>query len=59
MAFQIAIALAAGAWLGNWLDRSAQTPKPYFTALFTLLGLFAGLYLSLKDLIWGKNEKGK
>jgi F0F1-type ATP synthase assembly protein I len=51
MAFQLLATLGVGAFIGQQLDARLQTPKPYLTALFVLLGLFAGLYLILKDLI--------
>ncbi|MCB9283754.1 MAG: AtpZ/AtpI family protein [Lewinellaceae bacterium] len=51
MAFQLAATLAVGVFLGTRLDRYLHTNRPYFTALLALLFLFAGLYISLKDLI--------
>ncbi|MFZ2898196.1 MAG: AtpZ/AtpI family protein [Saprospiraceae bacterium] len=54
MAFQLAAVLAAGVWAGTRIDRYFQTERPYFTAVLALLSLFAGLYLSLKDLIFGR-----
>lgn len=55
MAFQLAAVLAVGVWAGTRIDRYFQTERPYFTAILALLSLLAGLYLSLKDLIFGKN----
>jgi F0F1-type ATP synthase assembly protein I len=54
MAFQLAAVLAVGVWAGTRIDLYFQTERPYFTAVLALLSLFAGLYLSLKDLIFGK-----
>jgi hypothetical protein len=54
MAFQLAIVLLIGTFAGNRLDQFFQTKRPYFTALLALLSLFAGLYVSLKDLLFGK-----
>jgi hypothetical protein len=54
MAFQLAAVLAAGVWAGTHIDLYFQTERPYFTAVLALLSLFAGLYLSLKDLIFGR-----
>ena len=59
MAFQLAATLAVGAFLGTRLDRYFQTNRPYFTALLALVFLFAGLYLSLKDLIFGEKPNKK
>lgn len=52
MAFQLLAALGFGALIGQQLDLRLQTEKPYLTALFVLLGFFAGLYLVLKDLLF-------
>ncbi|MBK6619737.1 MAG: AtpZ/AtpI family protein [Saprospirales bacterium] len=54
MAFQLAIVLIIGTYLGSRLDGYFQTRRPYFTALLALLSLFAGLYISLKDLLFTK-----
>jgi F0F1-type ATP synthase assembly protein I len=56
MAFQLAIVLAIGTFAGSRLDRYFQTERPYFTAILALLSLFAGFYLSLKDLLFGKDK---
>lgn len=56
MAFQLAAVLAVGIFIGSRLDRYFGTGKPYFTALLALLSLFAGLYLSLKDLLFRKKK---
>jgi len=56
MAFQLAIVLAIGTYAGHRLDQYLQTERPYFTALLALLSLFAGLYLSLKDLLFGEKS---
>ena len=50
MAFQLGITLAIGTFAGTKIDQRLQTERPYFTALFAILSLFAGLYLVLKDL---------
>jgi F0F1-type ATP synthase assembly protein I len=54
MAFQLAIVLVVGAFLGTRLDSYFQTTRPYFAAILVVLALFAGLYLSLKDLLFGE-----
>jgi len=51
MAFQIAIMLGIGAFIGQKLDGYFGLEKPLFTALFVLLFLVAALYLVLKDLL--------
>ena len=59
MAFQLAIVLGVGTFIGIRLDRYFQTDRPYFTVLLALLSLFAGFYLSLKDLLFGKKQNDK
>lgn len=54
MAFQLAFVLIVGAFAGTRLDNYFQTPRPYFAAILVVLALFAGLYLSLKDLLFGE-----
>ncbi|MCB0707683.1 MAG: AtpZ/AtpI family protein [Saprospiraceae bacterium] len=50
----MAATLMAGAFIGQKLDAYFQLDRPYLTALITLLALFAGFYLSLKDLLFKK-----
>ncbi|MCB0621304.1 MAG: AtpZ/AtpI family protein [Saprospiraceae bacterium] len=54
MAFQLAVSILIGVLAGKKLDAYFQTEHPYFTALLSILALFAGLYLSLKDLLFPK-----
>ena len=54
IAFTLAATIAVGAFIGGKLDARFQFEKPYLTALCTLIGLFAGFYLSLKDLLFKK-----
>ena len=46
----IMISIAIGLGLGYWLDSKLGT-KPWLAFVFTLLGLAAGLYESVKILI--------
>ena len=50
MALQLFVLLAAGAWLGQLLDKKLGTSQPYFTILLILL--FGGVffYRLIKDL---------
>jgi len=43
-------------WAGSKLDERAGTEKPVYTAIFTLLGVFAGLYITLKEFIRKKDD---
>ena len=47
---QMAITIGLFAWLGTFLDKKFQTDQPLWTAGLSLLGVFAGLYLMLKQL---------
>lgn len=50
MGIQMAAVIALFAWLGTFLDNKFETDKPLWTAGLSLLGVFAGLYLMLKQL---------
>jgi F0F1-type ATP synthase assembly protein I len=52
MAFQLAATIAIGAFLGKKLDGYFQTERPYFTALCSVVFLFAGFYVTLKDILF-------
>jgi len=51
MGFQMIIVILIFYWAGSRLDLRAETAKPVYTALFTIIGVFAGIYLALKDFI--------
>jgi len=50
MAFQIGGAVILGILLGTWMDKQFETSH-CFTALFSILGVFIGLYGVFKDLL--------
>lgn len=52
--FQMMIIIFGFVWLGQWADERYETEKKYFTAIGSLLGLAASLYLVLRQL---KNTK--
>ena len=54
LGFQIAGALAIGAFIGYELDKWLKTGKPYFTMLFSVIFLFVGMYAAFKDLLKNK-----
>ena len=43
-------------WAGSKLDERAGTEKPVYTAILTLLGVFAGIYIVLKEFIFRKDD---
>jgi ATP synthase protein I len=57
--FYVGISIAAGAWIGLWLDKKYDKPILIFVGLF--LGIFIagfGMYRMLIPLLGDKKEKG-
>ena len=46
---QMIILIGGGAWGGKLLDARMQNEKPYFTILFSLLGIGASLYFVIRE----------
>ncbi len=44
IAIQMAVAIAGGVFLGIWLDEKFPNKYAAFTIIFSLLGVFVGLY---------------
>ncbi len=51
MAFQMIIIIGLMAFAGVKLDERSENETPYFTAILSLLGVIAALYISLRDFI--------
>jgi hypothetical protein len=51
MAFQIGGAVILGVLVGKWMDNEFDTSKHIFTAMFSILGVFIGLYAVIKDVL--------
>jgi len=51
MGFQMIAIILLFYWAGSKLDDRAASEKPVYTAILTVLGVFAGLYIVLKDFI--------
>lgn len=51
LTIQMGAIIGLSAWGGVKLDAYYQTKKPYFTIVLSLLGVAAGLYTVLKDVI--------
>ena len=49
LSFQMIVLIGGGAWGGKLLDDKMQNEKPYFTILFSLLGIGASLYFVIKE----------
>lgn len=56
MGFQMIVIILLFYWAGSKLDERAGNEKPAYTAILTLLGVFAGLYIVLKDFIFRKDD---
>lgn len=48
---QMLAVIGVSVWLGNYLDTKNNTLKPYYTLVFSLIGIFASIYLAIKDFI--------
>lgn len=51
MAFQMIIIILVMTWCGTKLDKVLELKTPVFTIILSLLGVFGGIYTSLKDFI--------
>jgi len=56
MGFQMIAIILLFYWAGSKLDERSGNEKPVYTAILTLLGVFAGLYIVLKDFIFRKDD---
>ena len=43
-------------WAGTKLDERSANEKPVFTAILAVVGVIASLYISLKDIVKGRND---
>ncbi|WP_353484406.1 AtpZ/AtpI family protein [Haliscomenobacter sp.] len=57
MAFQMGAIILIGAIAGQKLDQYFHTTQPWFTLVFSLLSIFAALYVSLKDFLTSNNNQ--
>ena len=51
LAIQMAVIIGIGAWGGKKLDQYFSNQRPVCTIIFSLLGIFAALYVVLRDLM--------
>jgi len=56
MGFQMLVIILLFYWAGSRLDERASSEKPFYTAILTVVGVFAGLYLSLRDFMKKKDD---
>lgn len=51
MAFQMAIIIGGGTYLGLRIDKSVHAEFPWATLSFSLLSVFLAMYISIKEFI--------
>jgi len=56
LGFQMLVIIGIFVWAGTKLDERAANEKPVFTAILAVVGVIASLYISLKDIVKGKND---
>jgi len=56
MAFQMGAIILIGTIAGQKLDQYVHSTQPWFTLVFSLLSIFAALYVSLKDFLTSSNN---
>jgi F0F1-type ATP synthase assembly protein I len=56
MGFQMIAIILLFYWAGSKLDERSGNEKPVYTAVLSLLGVFAGLYIVLKEFIVRKDD---
>lgn len=54
MAVQMVVIIVIMTYAGVWLDERREAETPVFTLILSLLGVFAALYVALKDFIGKK-----
>lgn len=59
LGIQMGATIAICTWLGVWLDKKFQSENAYWTLGLTLFGVFAGLYLVIRDVIEMSKEDDK
>ena len=56
MGFQMIAIILLFYWAGSKLDERSGNEKPVYTAVLSLLGVFAGLYIVLKEFIVSRKD---
>lgn len=51
LGFQMAAFVLVFAGIGYWLDERSNSETPWWTIVLGLLGVFGGLYVTLRDFI--------
>ena len=56
LGFQMIAIILIFYWAGSKLDERSASEKPIYTAILTVLGVFVGLYIALKDFIIKRDD---
>lgn len=56
MAIQMGLIIGLSAWGGKKLDAYFHNKTPVYTAVLSLVGVAAGIYMALKDFIKPKKQ---
>ncbi|MGB8492054.1 MAG: AtpZ/AtpI family protein [Bacteroidales bacterium] len=51
LAFEMILVILVMTWCGIKLDKALGLSTPVFTAILSLLGVFAGIYIAVRDFI--------
>ena len=57
LGFQMIAIILIFYWAGTKLDERSASESPIYTAILSVLGVFVGLYVSLKDFIFKKDDE--
>ena len=50
MVFQMLSVILLAAWLGSWLDKKFNTPKPYWTLGCAFAGVILSMIMIIRDI---------
>jgi F0F1-type ATP synthase assembly protein I len=60
LGIQMGAIIGLFAWLGTYLDEKYQLKTPWWTIVLSLFGVFAGLYLIIREVIkMSKDDESK
>ncbi|MBI3142832.1 MAG: AtpZ/AtpI family protein [Bacteroidetes bacterium] len=56
MGIQMAAVIGGTVWLGQFIDNRQGYPQPWFTIGLGLVGVFVGIYIAVKPLLYQDKE---
>lgn len=51
IAMQMGVTIAGGVWTGSWLDKRYEVYPQLFTIIFSLVAIFAALFLVIREVM--------